>query len=174
MEPVSGGACRYVFEDQPLDAFQFQFYKVIQSLFSLSSWLYPPSLSIINNSSSYLDASVGLTEEALTYLVTMVELGCPDPMITLNIHLLYFHHTLLLSFFLFFCLLRVGFSSHESPIGQKHRLRRKTEDFYFVWGQTINVSGISLIFLRSWGCHRIFEPLPAGQRLEREWSAGTS
>lgn len=52
MEPISGGAYRFVFEDQPPDAFEFQFYKVVQFPFFLSSWLYPPSPSIINNSSS--------------------------------------------------------------------------------------------------------------------------
>lgn len=33
MEPISGGACKFFFEDQPPDAYEFQFYKVVQFLF---------------------------------------------------------------------------------------------------------------------------------------------
>lgn len=67
----------------------------------------------------------------------------------------------------FFILLPEGFSSYESPIGQNHHTARKIEEFDFIWGQTVNVSAIPLIFLRSRGCCGPTEPLAARGRLRK-------
>lgn len=106
MEYISGGASRFVFEDQPPDAFEFQFGKIVQFNFFLSSWLYSPFPSILNNSSSYLSLEYFLDWcKSPNFIVAKAELGCPNPILTLPIHLWYFHHAV--SFPFLFCSLNV-------------------------------------------------------------------
>lgn len=165
MEYISGGASRFVFEDQPPDAFEFQFGKIVQFNFFLSSWLYSPFPSIINNSSSHLSL-----EYFLDWCRSPNFISCQGRIRVPKSHFNTPHPPLVLPsrcFFPFFVLLPECFSSYESPIGQKRHMARKTEEFHFIWGQTVNVSAIPLIFLRSRGCHSLSEPLEARERLRK-------
>lgn len=163
-ELISGGASGFVFEDQPPDAFEFQFGKTEKKikLYILLDCIlhFFPLLTILHV--TFHLSTPWIDVKALTLLVAKAELGCPNPILTLSIHLWYFHHS-----FLFFVLLPEGFSSYKSSIGQNHHIARKTEEFYFIWGQTVNVSAIPLIFLSSRGYYSLSEPLEARERLRK-------
>lgn len=138
MEHISGEASRFVFEGQHPDAFEFQFGKVVQFNFFLSSGLYSPFPSIISNSSSYPSLEYSLDWcKSPNFISSQGRIRMPKPYFNTP------HPPLVLpshSFFPFFVLLPEGFSSYESPIGQKYHIVRKTEEFDFIWGQTVNVS----------------------------------
>lgn len=106
MDHISGGASGFVFEDQPPDAFEFQFGKIVQFIFFLLHCIlhFLPLLTILHLTFQW--STPWIDVKALTLLVLKAELGCPNPILTLPIHLWYFCHTVSFLFFLF-CSLKV-------------------------------------------------------------------
>lgn len=101
VEHISWGASGFVFEDQPPDAFEFQFGKIVQFNFFLYSciFLYSPFPSINSNSTSYHSFEYSLDWcKSPNFISSPGRIGIPKPHFN-TIHLWYFHHTV--SFFCF-------------------------------------------------------------------------
>lgn len=139
MEPISARACRFIFEDQPSDAFEFQFYKVV-----------PPS--VINNSSFYLSLECSLDWCKSSNLISLqgrIRMAkphdnTPHPSLVLpscSVPFVFLHYSLQV------------FLLTNLPLVKN--ITRKTRECYFVCSQTANISAIPLIFLRCWGCHSL-------------------
>lgn len=158
-------------EDQPPDEFEFQFVKVVQFNFFLSSWPYSPFPSIINNSSSYLsleyssDWCKGPNLISCQSRIRTPHCNTPHPPLVLPSH----------CSFPLFVLLPEGFSSYECPIGQKRHIARKTGGFCFIWGQTVNISAVPLIFFEKQRLPQFFWAIRSKRKAEEgEQNAGIS